>query len=432
MNRFLKLSALFFAVGVLIVAFYSCAGETSSVADSYPNTRSDQPRKLMEFVNLQSRSGASGTEDGYYEPGTLSGKGNLILYTDYATKQRIPLCNRPECLHNDDTCTAWVSRSFVPFAAGGKLYIIYNSTENPSLSVEDQYQRIEQMDLNGENRKVLVRFEANKEMTGNIVCDGTYFYVIRERVESATSASYELLRISLSDGSVETLEELDKQYFLLGGWGSQLLLKDIDFAEMVPLTELYKLDGRVNTNTLSLYDIDSKRLSVLEQWDSSEKSVLTCRDKMYALVYGDTPLLVETNLQTKEEKIVCDEFPFPVLSSSYLSEIWDGYLIIQTSESDENKSEQISREFCVNCNTGSVNELSNKYERNGKEIPYLILAQTQGFFLIQSGVEEYTITASAPDGSKFETTSSRSILALISKEDYFNNEDTVNIITSVD
>ena len=431
MNRFLKFTAFFLTVGILIGTFYGCTQDVSSRTESN-SVVSNQPMEMMEFVDLEFLLGISGTEDGYYESASLSGGNYIILYTDYATKQRVPLCNRPECLHNDETCTAWVSRSVVPFVAGDKLYLKYTRMDDPSLSVEDRYQRIEQMDLNGENRKVLVRFEANKEMTGNIVSDGTYFYVIREIIESVTDASYELLRISLIDGSVEVLEKLDKKYFLLGGWGKQLLMKDIGFSELLSFSELDQLNNQTDSHRLSLYNIDSKQFQVIDQWDSSEKSVLTYQDKMYSLIYGDTPSLVETDLQTQEEKTICTEFPFQVFTSTYLSKIWDGYIIIQSFEPADNEIGQISRVFCVDCNSGSANEISNKYEVNGNKMSYVILAQTHDSFLVQSGSEEFTFMASAPDGSKYETTSIRPVHALISKEDYFNNKDAVDIITSLD
>ena len=93
---------------------------------------------------------------------------------------------------------------------------------------------------------------------------------------------------------------------------------------------------------------------------------------------------------------------------------------------------QISRVFCVDCERGAVNELSNKYEVNGNAMPYVVLAQTQDQFLVQSGAEEFTLVTSASDGARVETTSLRPVHALISKEDFFHDKDATETIKALE
>lgn len=44
---------------------------------------------------------------GYYYIATLPDGGYNIRYIDYENLLDVCLCNRPECMHSDETCAAW-------------------------------------------------------------------------------------------------------------------------------------------------------------------------------------------------------------------------------------------------------------------------------------------------------------------------------------
>ena len=80
------------------------------------------------------------TNAGYYELLlSADGTANNILYTDFATTQRIYLCNMPNCTHDNDRCTSWCT-----YTAGGsylftsldgqKLYYVQRGTEDGAAS----------------------------------------------------------------------------------------------------------------------------------------------------------------------------------------------------------------------------------------------------------------------------------------------------------
>src|SRR5699024_8541184 len=48
-----------------------------------------------------------GTGQGYYVCGSNGGS-PLLCYLDYASAAEVPLCARPNCEHNSESCTAWL------------------------------------------------------------------------------------------------------------------------------------------------------------------------------------------------------------------------------------------------------------------------------------------------------------------------------------
>lgn len=69
--------------------------------------------------------------------------------------QPVYLCNQPNCEHDSEKCTAWVAPfegSVTPVATENNLFLIYSGTT--------QNAKIEQMGLNGENKKIIFYFFA--------------------------------------------------------------------------------------------------------------------------------------------------------------------------------------------------------------------------------------------------------------------------------
>ena len=114
------------------------------------------------------------TNAGYYELLlSADGTANNILYTDFATTQRIYLCNMPNCTHDNDRCTSWCT-----YTAGGsylftsldgqKLYYVQRGTEDGAASDGASTGKIFVMNADGSEKKVLVDIGANGRISDAI------------------------------------------------------------------------------------------------------------------------------------------------------------------------------------------------------------------------------------------------------------------------
>ena len=110
------------------------------------------------------------TESGYYEllkwPNELNKESSLIrngniIYTDYSSAQRLFLCNVPGCAHNSNDCTSFLSYSgfcvLFTNCSETKLYALSGGDYDVQYNDESELPTITQMDMDGSNRKELVR-----------------------------------------------------------------------------------------------------------------------------------------------------------------------------------------------------------------------------------------------------------------------------------
>ena len=98
------------------------------------------------FIQILSTSSAAlcSTEDTIYTC-VEDASGAYIMYTDKTTGITLPLCGKPECLHNGNTCNAYVANNADGLSVyGGMLYWLEGRS------------RIMRMNLDGTDRQIVV------------------------------------------------------------------------------------------------------------------------------------------------------------------------------------------------------------------------------------------------------------------------------------
>ena len=112
---------------------------TASKPLTQNNTDSSPTQNLHMLHSSDEKVGKRAkTNDGLYfvELRNDDSNGSNLLYLDYATRQAIVVCEKPDCLHNDETCTA-----FFPYrygaanscVVGNYLYIIFSGSEKENI-----------------------------------------------------------------------------------------------------------------------------------------------------------------------------------------------------------------------------------------------------------------------------------------------------------
>ena len=97
------------------------ASSSKSVSQVTNQQESGPQLELLSPIDYKEVSGVS-SGDGYYEV-AYTASGYNLKYTDYASKQRIYLCNRPECTHSDETCASWFENNAQTLWIGNSLYL---------------------------------------------------------------------------------------------------------------------------------------------------------------------------------------------------------------------------------------------------------------------------------------------------------------------
>lgn len=200
-----------------------------------------------------------GGKDGYYYMSQRADGSFNIRYVDYASRSEIVLCNRPECTHDNESCTAW--RPYGGSEAGaipigdGLYTIFYGSGQEGDFARYGDLakMRIEKSAQDGSGTKELIALEPRQTLEGGIAADSNTLYMTVQTVEQEeqgdqTRATREIYAVHLQDGTVQkskTMEQTDLQ--IIGAADRKLLLRYYDVAEQLSQTTIEYM----------VYDVDT-------------------------------------------------------------------------------------------------------------------------------------------------------------------------------
>ena len=221
-----KLCAVLALFPALLLA--GCGGQNAGAANAPAGA---QP---AAFSALQRNSGwndGSGSENGFYYIGSdVRGDGSAnLMYLDYATMQKVYLCSQPNCSHDTQACTSCLPYSaggILPCVVGGHLVLVFPGNVGTAAN-GSVLPHIEQMELDGADRKTTLTFEANQQINRPLATDGTCLYCELDTATEDGNTKAELVRIDPAAGTVETLCALEQEW-VKGGAGSKLFLLAAD------------------------------------------------------------------------------------------------------------------------------------------------------------------------------------------------------------
>lgn len=208
---------------------------------------------------------ASG-ENGYYMVVPIFPNSYSILYTDFAANKQVFLCSNPGCNHKGDYCTSYVdaTQGNIPgmLFSDDKLYVI-----SPASASEEFLPRVEVMDANGSNRKLLAEFKASQNLdTGWFLADHANFYFVMEDISENGNSSKTLCSLDKQSGQVQTIKSLTNDQWILDSDGCDIYLKTIDGSK----------------HSISLLDMETGAVTKdLDQWSQSERTGNMLDGKMY-------------------------------------------------------------------------------------------------------------------------------------------------------
>lgn len=227
------------AVIALIPALlFGCAGPTTNTTTQTGNTSSqevaqeDSTQNSVTLTALQRSDGwnygGSGSDGFYYVSSSVRDDGSAnLMYLDYATMEKIYLCNQPNCNHDTEACT-----SYLPYSAGGilpcvigqNLVLVFPGNVHASADTSSTVMpHLEVMGLDGSNRKTTFTFESNQQINRPLVTDGTNIYCELDTATEDGQLKTELVRVNPVTGTKDTLCALNQEW-IKGSAGSTIIL----------------------------------------------------------------------------------------------------------------------------------------------------------------------------------------------------------------
>lgn len=423
---------IFSLVLLLNVTLSACSVETGSIASTeQPSTAQENKSTSLYLLRSGYPLGTS-SEIGYYYLQYRDDASLNICYIDYASNQQLVLCNQPNCLHDSDTCPAWMP--YICSTAGiyeinGNLYIIHYgsiSTADYELFGEAAAPSIEVRNADGTNATTLLQLPANSYFSGNFATDGNYLYGMLKEIQNSvnenTNVATKLVKISLQDGNLETIDEMAQlEPSIVGASGQHLALSyyqvDSTSEDILPSSLCYES-----------YDTTTGKVTSLCNFSRSDGTCICVGDN---LLYIDkaTHEVKSYAIQTGTEQALY------TLSLDDYSDLYCSYaldnsilLLLYPKDSDSNVVHAL-----LSVDTGDLviitQPMSSDETSNGKTQMVEIAAENENEFLIISGVHYQNVSFKISDTESITVPSAYYEFSTINRTDFLNNTNSFNRIT---
>ena len=240
------------------------------------------------------------TEDGYY---FLTQNMLHLYYFDYATKEAVIACAKPECKHKDNTCNAymWSTPYIVDNIYYHNGYLYYMKYES-GMSV------LVRMDTAGNNREDIAKImPSGQDASTHLVFHGDYAYAYCEYTHYTLDEEYTeiIKRISLKDGSTNNIYEVSGKNITVAdvkSYGNRLYFAVQEQVE--------KRSYNSKTRGLYAYDYDTEKVSLVSDEDISDYCMIGDKNIFAYYVVGQGLYYSDINEQPTQLVIKADKIMY--------------------------------------------------------------------------------------------------------------------------
>ena len=417
---------LFILSCILLVA---CQGNKTDDQQGKNDKTNQKENLVLKQWRYLSQNG-DGNEEGYYHFETDEGGQTHLFYTDYSMGKEVYLCNKPECKHNDESCTAYLSSENIEemFVYKEHLYFIESSGDTVQIfgdgivSSSKTAPHIYQMDLDGQNKRELCQLEEGYQFqAGNIVLDGENMYLSISKNDSIemSKGSYlqvttqnELYKIDLKTGKKEKIMNLydglsDKNIAAVEG--RHLILNGYSYKEN-PQKYLDKKDfegyDKVMVNGQSIVEI--LNIDTLKKETIQIKEDIQFNYYQNKIYYSDKNKIYTFDLKTQKK----DEFISLDKGYEYNLGIYGDRMIIA-----QWKGEKFKKTLTTSLKKSDIKELK-QYMRTPKEAVHILSMNSKNLFVVYDREGHYEKTWAGT--MQYET--KKEYKGIISIDDFFDNK----------
>ena len=266
------------AAGLALALLAGCAAgqqpaSTAAPSPAAPNAQTRESADAGQPLAFAG-SGGMGNDNGFYFRRSNADWTGLLCYADYATRQVVPLCARPNCPHRDESCTAWLddagSQPCV-LLAGQRLVLVTlgGMTDAPAA--------VAVAEPDGRDRHTIHAFAPQESVQPDFAVGGGALYLVRRTASAGGNPQSALVRVDLESGAAAELyvAKPGDSLFLVGCTGGRLLLK-----QFAPDPQWAGTAGGVQhqQHILSALDPATGRMETVCQWQQGQATALCAGD----------------------------------------------------------------------------------------------------------------------------------------------------------
>ncbi len=412
---------------LLMILLTSCSGTPKDTPGTPPEQFSPsssnrtenalgKPEDFKDIVLVTSVYGASGqtvAAAGFYEVVPSSQKGSNLIYTDYASRTRTFLCNRLECLHKDENCTSWIaSNACFLFMNSGKnrLFLLTLAT------FDSPYTCLWEVELNGEERKMIYQFEANFNVVNAIAADENTLYITAQKVDPSTfQLKKAVYQIDPGTSTATELLSLGDHDWIYGAYEDNLIILSYNSTSKQFVYFRFCV-GTGTKEEIYCYSDTDEAATPVTATDGSNLYIIQPTGNVNAKI-----LCVD--MKTMNEKTLCPEIPFFSTETTTVSGIFDDVMILSLSDTRQQNAQLIHHyQYGINLQNGEIKECTLLTE-NGGQSEFISICGVYGEnYCVLSGYTKREVTLFDDNGTAYSSQALIPNYTFIRKDDYWNNQ----------
>lgn len=410
---------------ILIVLLSACSGlqqgelpHSASEAVSSPHMASDAKRPNIQLItNVYGFSNMAVTNTGSYEILPSQKSGSNIIYTDFDSKTRTFLCSRPECLHTDESCSAWIASSSCQIFTDGSSHIFIvqsGAYDSPDTTIWEA-------ELNGSNRTQLFQFHANQQIVNAIAADENSLYITVLEADPVTYQLKKLMyQIDMQTGEAKELFSMKENDWLFGAYEDNLILLSYDSAKREFVYYRYCVANGARESIFSYSAADEEKTPVT----AVNENILY----LIQPIGNHKAEVSRIDLKSDEKQTLCTGIPFFSSETTSVLDFVDNKLILLVSDTLQ-QDPQLARhyQYGIDLKTGEVKEASLLIENGGAASFLKICGEYQNEYCVLSGYELQTVSLFGTNGEAYQSSAYFPIYAFITKEDYWSGSRNLTI-----
>ncbi|MFR9214894.1 MAG: hypothetical protein ACLVKK_01435 [Ruthenibacterium sp.] len=415
------LSCTLLAACAALLCACSSQGAGSAPQSGAPKAESQEAAPPFAEIHTCTAYG----EDGFYTLKAVFPNSLNLTYIDYTARQELFLCNRPECLHNDDTCKSYIqfdsSTGVQPslYLAGDTVLLIYSGAGEASLP------RIEAMELDGSSRHIVAEFKASQTLVPPYLFDAEFLYFsLITQHEQPLSQTNEFIRVSLKDGSAESIYTFSQNInSLIAGTYENSLVADM----------VYDQNDKTYRKFFTWQpgeDFEqASETNMIYEYCLAEQGAMVENGYLYILDFG-TKAVTRKSLATGEENTVDCSTLMPDFEKDMeprMDFTFEDYVLINTYRPHEQYG-FVVEQFLADFRNGELTpiHLENLYQHR----PIYIVSEYEDELCVICDYNTHTDTFEQ-DGQTYTSEYVTEQYAMLKKSDYIASRPSYQLISSL-
>ena len=408
----------FLFILIMCFVFSGCRDNVSAESSSKTESGSIESYNMKMATSVYGPSSLTEMNSGLYNLRYNSSGESNILYIDYPSKKIIYLCDKPNCLHNDETCSSWFSSLCTVFASNQNLKLFVIQSE---IIEGGEQTSIWMMEPDGSQREKIYTLPGNEILVDGIIESKDHIYFSTQILQNVKLEPIkQLKKINLKSKAVDKILEYKVNDWIYGVADNRLIILCYENGEYI-----YKMLSPENGEEKEIY-----KYTLYSDDGIREQGPISTVEGNY--IYILTPLendvanVIRINAITEEKTFITDSLPFYYRSTTNIIGIYDDIIVVNIiSEKDKNE-----HCYTVDCESGEIKELKNKIQHYELEEFIPIVGSYENYYVIVESYKEIEIMLSGPQGEAYMAKSDIPSYAFIKKQDYWNNKKECIEITS--